>query len=314
MKAMTGRQLFALVSALACSLGTPALAVGQTLDQLACAAGVHCSGALAPDEVRVVLGIDSQYQAERAFIDASRDFPDEVWRCAAAGECGGRMTQNEARVAIPLPDGAFAGAEVLRRREPGAQPAAPGLPASPPSGVAGPSGPSGSSGSRGSAAQVPAGSSGGRRPAGIEVEVHKPGPRELDLQQHGQGGSPSLGPEIQPRDGTWRFAHGNPRTSGTCLQGLGPALARQMPAPQSGDVVFQRPFNASQIVRSPQVTWQRVAPNHWRGTLAATQGQVMEGGWTVRVLNPDRMEGESTVRVSVPTVCHISTPFTFVRQ
>ena len=38
-----------------------ASASAQPLDQLACAAGVHCSGALPPDEVRVVLGFDSQH-------------------------------------------------------------------------------------------------------------------------------------------------------------------------------------------------------------------------------------------------------------
>ena len=67
-------------------------ASAQPLDQLACAAGVHCSGALPPDEVRVVLGFDSQHEAERAFIDASRDFPDDLWRCAATGSGCTNMT------------------------------------------------------------------------------------------------------------------------------------------------------------------------------------------------------------------------------
>ena len=105
-------------------------ASAQPLDQLACAAGVHCSGALPPDEVRVVLGFDSQHEAERAFIDASRDFPDDLWRCAATGSGCTNMTQNEARVMIPLPEEAFAPAEVVRGRQPPAPPAmaqAPGV-------------------------------------------------------------------------------------------------------------------------------------------------------------------------------------------
>lgn len=283
-------------SAVACALSTPVLVSAQTLDQLACAAGVHCAGALAPDEVRVVLGIDSQHEAERAFIDASRDFPDSVWRCAAVGRCEGGMTQNEARVAIPLPDEAFAGAEVMRGREAGTVPPPPGATRTP---------------AKAPVAASPATAPvAGRRTNEIDVEVNKPGPREIDLVKP----SSSAGGEIQPEDGTWRMVNGSPRTSGKCLQGLTQALSTQMPGPQAGPVAFQRPFNASQIIRSPQVTWQRIAPNHWRGTLAASKGQVMEGGWTVRVLSPQRMEGESTVRVTVPSVCQISTPFTFTRQ
>lgn len=59
--------------------------------------------------------MDDQAEAQRAFIDASRDVPDDVGRCAAAGECASGMTQNEARTLIPLPDDAFAGAEAMRR-------------------------------------------------------------------------------------------------------------------------------------------------------------------------------------------------------
>jgi len=36
--------------------------------------------------------------------------------------------------------------------------------------------------------------------------------------------------------------------------------------------------------------------------------------WDVRVRSSTRMEGESVVRVSVPSACTISTPFAFVRQ
>ena len=100
-----------------------ASASAQSLDQLACAAGVHCSGAVPPEDARLVLGIDSQHEAERAFIDASRDFPDDLWRCAATGSGCTNMTQNEARVMIPLPEEAFAPAEVVRGRQQPAPPA-----------------------------------------------------------------------------------------------------------------------------------------------------------------------------------------------
>ncbi len=263
-------------------------ASAQPLDQLACAAGVHCSGALPPDEVRVVLGFDSQHEAERAFIDASRDFPDDLWRCAATGSGCTNMTQNEARVMIPLPEEAFAPAEVVRGRQP---PAAPAIAQAP---VAKP------------AATPPAKSRGG-----IEVEVSKPGPTEIDLRPP----VPAPGGEIQPQDGHWPFTHGSrPRASGHCLPGVAEAVSKQMPAPQSGPVTFARPFNASQILRSPQVAWKRMAPNHWRGTLTGAGGSAMRMEWEVRVTSPTRMEGDSIVRVTVPSACTLSTPFTFVRQ
>ena len=265
-----------------------ASASAQPLDQLACAAGVHCSGAVPPEDARLVLGIDSQHEAERAFIDASRDFPDDLWRCAATGSGCTNMTQNEARVIIPLPEEAFAPAEVVRGRQP---PAAPAMAQAP---VAKP------------AATPPAKSRGG-----IEVEVSKPGPTEIDLRPP----VPAPGGEIQPQDGHWTFTHGSrPRASGHCLPGVAEAVSKQMPAPQSGPVTFARPFNASQILRSPQVAWKRMAPNHWRGTLTGAGGSAMRMEWDVRVTSPTRMEGDSIVRVTVPSACTLSTPFTFVRQ
>lgn len=263
-------------------------ASAQPLDQLACAAGVHCSGAVPPEDARLVLGIDSQHEAERAFIDASRDFPDDLWRCAATGSGCTNMTQNEARVMIPLPEEAFAPAEVVRGRQP---PAAPAMAQAP---VAKP------------AATPPTKSRGG-----IEVEVSKPGPTEIDLRPP----VPAPGGEIQPHDGHWTFTHGSrPRASGHCLPGVAEAVSKQMPAPQSGPVTFARPFNASQILRSPQVAWKRIAPNHWRGTLTGAGGSAMRMEWDVRVTSPTRMEGDSIVRVTVPSACTLSTPFTFVRQ
>ena len=265
-----------------------ASASAQSLDQLACAAGVHCSGAVPPEDARLVLGIDSQHEAERAFIDASRDFPDDLWRCAATGSGCTNMTQNEARVMIPLPEEAFAPAEVVRGRQPPAPPAMAQAPVAKP------------------AATPPAKSRGG-----IEVEVSKPGPTEIDLRPP----VPAPGGEIQPQDGHWTFTHGSrPRASGHCLPGVAEAVSKQMPAPQSGPVTFARPFNASQILRSPQVAWKRMAPNHWRGTLTGAGGSAMRMEWDVRVTSPTRMEGDSIVRVTVPSACTLSTPFTFERQ
>jgi hypothetical protein len=266
-------------------------AQSQPIASLACAAAVHCNGTVTPEEARLVLDLESQAAAEQAFIEASRDWPDHVWRCAATGDRCGSLTQNEARVLIPLADDAFAAAEVVRGRRPAdAQP------------------------SRRDVADTPKGSdspsrppSGNKTPA-IEVEIAKPGPSEVNLERAAPSGN------FQPLDGTWHFAAGTAQTRGKCLAGISDAVARTAVAPRSGAATFQRPFHPSQVLASPQVKWQRLGPNHWRGVLAASQGKALQGSWTLRLASPTRMEGDSTVQVSVPSACTIRTPFTFARK
>lgn len=286
---------FVIAATAALCSAVPVAADAQSLNDLACAAGVHCHGTpLTSEEVRLVLGMDSQYEAEKAFINASRDFPDSVWRCAAAGECSGSLTQSEARVLIPLPDEALALAEVRRRRQAQPEPEPAILPADTP-------------------AARPHAKPAAKPSGGIDVEVNQPGPREIDLRKPSSAGGSGAG-DIQPQDGVWHFAFGRTGTSGQCLPGIAAGVAGQMPAPKSGAVTFQRPFNAGQIIPNPQVKWTRIGPNHWRGTLAASQGTPLQMSWDIRVTSTTRMAGETTVRVSVPSLCTISTPFTFHRQ
>ncbi|MCA0324962.1 MAG: hypothetical protein LCH89_05075 [Proteobacteria bacterium] len=286
-----------------------ASASAVSLDALGCAAGVYCRPqGVNPEEARVVLNLGSQAEAERAFVEASRDWPDSLWRCAATGSQCGSLTQDEAQVLIPMGSEAFAAAEVLRGRvESGTQAApepTPPAPVGSPRPQAGAPTPRANKGIQVETPQPTRPTPPGR--GGIEVEVARPGPAEIILP-----GGPQ---EIQPLDGPWRFVNGQPRTAGKCLPGIGAALAGQMPAPMSGSARFERPFQASQILRNPNVSWQRLAPNHWRGTLSSTRGKAMQAHWDVRVLSPTRMQGDSVVQVRVPSACTISTPFTFERQ
>lgn len=283
-----------------------AVMAAEPLAHLACAAGVHCSGTVSPEEARLVLGMDSQAEAERAFVDASRDFPDHVWRCAATGNQCGHLTQNEAQILIPLAEGALPGAELLRRRHAGADSPGEAAPVQPlpPAG--------GTQRRPGADPQATPTSRSPARKPGIEVEVASPGPAELVIPPtHPHGGADA---GVQPLDGQWTITTGRPQTSGKCLGSLPAAMARVAVAPKSGQFTFERPFSASQLFRDAQISWQRLGSNHWRGTLAASTGTALEGGWTLRVVSERRIEGETTVRVAVPSVCLIRTIFTVERS
>lgn len=276
-----------LLLGLAC--GWPLGASAAPLPELACAAEVHCAGTASAIGARARLGMDRN-QAERAFVDASRDWPDTVWACAAAATQCGHLSHDEARILIGLHDDAYGSAQRLR----GALTTAPSSAVQAPL-VVTPTNPSGNGR--------------GQRPTGIDVEVPRPGASEIVLQPPSPPGT-----DIQPRDGQWVFRfEGRPRASGGCLAGVAEAVAGQMPAPQSGQVVFARPFSGGQLIASPQVQWSRVAANHWKARLkSASAAMSME--YDLRVLSPERMEGASIVRVTVPQACTIQSPFAFTRQ
>lgn len=275
-----------LPAALLLALPTPALA--NRLEHLVCAADISCTGlATNADEARLVLGIESRAAAEKAFVEASRSWPDSAWRCAASGDCPAHLSQNDAQLLIGLPEDAYARAQLSRRR----------------AGIGTEDG-----GQQPERKPRPPGNRNPQRP-GIVVETPRPGPREIILQpQPGRG-------DIQPQDGQWRFANGTTSTRGNCLAGMSHIAARIVPSPpQQGQVSFQRPFNPAQIIPAPEVQWRRTGVNAWYGVLRKTQGQPLEGGWRMRVVSPTRIEGESVITVKVPSQCTLSTPFHMQRQ
>lgn len=259
-------------------------APGAPLNQLACAAGVHCATGVTPTDAQIVLNL-TEAQAQTAFIDASQDWPDTAWGCAAGGRTCGSLSQLDAQTLIGLPEQAYGPAEQLRAR--GASGETPPTP------------------EKTAAAKPP--------PApGIVVETLPPaGPgtyREVPV-----GGGAESG-DIQPIDGNWVATTGSPRGVG-CMAGIIESIAGKMPGPEAGKVVFERPFQARQLIKNSSVTWRRLGPNHHAATLTPTQ-QAMVMSWDLRIHSPSQMAGQSVVTVRIPgqPVCTITTPFAYQRQ
>ncbi len=248
--------------------------------------GVYCNARITSTDAQVVLNLTEQ-QAQAAFIDASHDWTDATWRCAAGGRTCGEYSQSETQFLIGLPADAYAPAEHLRER-----------------GVV-------------SETQVdPVAKSKSTPPKaakpGIVVETLPPaGPgafKEITMSGAGAMG------EIQPLDGKWTFTSGSPKAVG-CMAGIAQSLPKQIAAPQSGQVAFKKPFQPSQILKNESISWRRVAPNqHTARLMKGSDAMVMS--WDLVVETRSMMRGNSKVTVKIPgqPVCTITTPFVYQRQ
>ncbi len=271
---------------LGASLWMPVAANAASLNQLACAAGVHCTAGVTPTDAQIVLNL-TETQAQTAFIDASQDWPDTAWRCAAGGRTCGSLSQLDAQTLIGLSEEAYGPAEQLRERGPSGEAPPKTTPKKPP------------------AAKPPSA-------PGIVVETLPPaGPgtyREVPVA----GGTESG--DIQPLDGNWLATTGTPSGVG-CMAGIIESLVGKMPRPAAGNLVFERPFQARQLIKSPSVAWRRLGPNHHAATLMPSR-QAMVMSWDLRINSPSQMAGQSVLTVRIPgqPVCTITTPFTFQRQ
>lgn len=258
---------------------------GVPLDQLACAAGVYCNAKITSTDAQVVLNLTEQ-QAQAAFIEASQDWTDAHWRCAAGGRTCGHVSQSDMQVIIGLPEEAYGPAEQLRERgvpsETKIEPVAKSKPAAP-------------------KAAKP----------GIVVETLPPaGPgafKEVTMPGAGTMG------DIQPLDGRWTFTSGSSKAAG-CMAGIAQSLPKQM-APQSGQVAFKNPFQPNQILNNESITWRRVGPNQHTARLTKG-GDAMVMSWDLGVETRSMMRGNSKVTVRIPgqPVCTITTPFVYQRQ
>lgn len=275
-----------LAALLGSGLSVPAIA--QSLNELACAAAVFCAPKITAEDAQVVFNL-TEAQAQTAFIEASKDWPDHAWRCAAGGRTCGALSQTDAQILIGLPEQAYGPAEQLRANGPVAektqetvQPKKPTAPAAP------------------------------SRPPPIVVEkLPPPGPgsfREVPIPQ-----GTSLG-EIQPLDGQWTMVFGTTQTAG-CLPGIAENVGKGLPGAQSGPKVFDKPFQASSLMKNPSIKWRRVAPNHHQAQLTPSSS-AMAMGYDWQVLSATQMQGKSLVTVRIPgqPVCTVTTPFTYQRQ
>lgn len=259
---------------------------GASLSQLACASDVYCRPGVAPTDAQIVLNLTEQ-QAQAEFIEASQDWPDTAWRCAAGGRTCGAVTQSDAQILIGLPEQAYGPAEQLRER------GAPREKAPDPVAKAKP------------APTLPT------KP-GIVVENLPPaGPgehREVVIPQATASG------DIQPLDGHWLVNTGSSKAAG-CMAGIAQSLSKNMPAPQAGQIVFEKPFRASQMLKHPSISWRRAGPNHHVAQI--TQGgKAMVMSYDLRLNSPSQMTGNSVVTVNIPgqPVCTITTLFSYQRQ
>ena len=256
------------------------------LDQLACAAGVHCASRVTPTDAQVILNL-TEVQAHNAFLDASQDWPDHVWRCAAGGRTCGKLSQLDAQTLIGLAEEAYGPAEQLRARGPQTEPTEP------------------------TPARKPTPPTAPRNPPIVVENLPKPGPGTFREVPIGNGVSSD---EIQPLDGQWTMVFGATKTVG-CMAGIAENVGKGMPGPQSGPKVFEKPFQASGLIKNPSVIWRRIAANHHEAQIVAG-GNAMAMSYDLRVLNPSQMQGNSLVTVRIPgqPVCTVSTPFSYRRQ
>lgn len=276
----------AMSTVLVCGFLMPAGAMADSLNQLACAAGVHCASKVTPTDAQIILNLTPE-QAQSRFIDASQDWDATVWRCAAGGRTCGPLSQLDAQTLIGLPEAAYGPAEQLRERGPISEPATSPKPAKPSPGPA-------------------------NKPGIVVEALPKPGsggPREILLP-----GNAAVSGDIQPLDGVWTLSPGAPRAVG-CMAGIAGSVARGMPGPQSGAITFEKPFNARQLIKSDKISWKRLGANHYAGQLVGG-GAAMTMAYDVRVTSASQMQWQSVVTVRIPgqPVCTITTPLSHVRQ
>lgn len=284
-------RLFSLRSALAVlglSLATAAAAQLRTEhpdtdpDALACAAGVHCRAdwerdGLTPTDARIILGLNDEEQARQRLDEVSKQWPKEVWDCAAGGSCPDGMTRDQAREKIPMDPAGIVEVDKRKRRNPKVKAEKPG-PTKPV-----------------------------KKSDGITVEVNKPGPSEIVLQSPGQ--------EIQPLDGTWSLVHGATNKSGNCPPMLMNAVGNLgAEADATRAFRFSKPFHPNAI-SGPEGNWQRVGPNHWRSATTAGGG-AGKLTTDLHVMSPSLMQGQIVIEFNIPGQCRhvLTTPYTQKRQ
>lgn len=277
----------ALSAVLICGVLMPAAVLADTLNELACAAGVHCAGKVTPADAQIVLNLTLE-QAQSKFIDASEDWDAAAWKCAAGVGACTNLSQRDAQILIGLPEAAYGPAQQLRERGPSAPAPSTKRPklATPPAAV--------------------------RKPGIVVETLPTPGPggfREIILPSGGTAAG-----DIQPLDGVWTLSPGSPQAVG-CMAGIAASVAQRMPAPQSGPIVFEKPFNARQLIKSDKISWKRLAPNHYAAQLVGGSA-AMTMTYDVRVTSASQMQWQSVVTVRIPgqPVCTITTPLSHTRQ
>lgn len=127
-----------------------------------------------------------------------------------------------------------------------------------------------------------------------------------------QGTCAALPGDLQPRDGKWSI-QAAPATSKNCPAGLDAQL-QVLPMPQSGPVVFDKPFRASSVL--PGASWIQIAPNRHVGSIAPAGNDSLKGHYTLEVVSETAMRGELKVTAPIPgqPACEIRMGFNYSRS
>lgn len=263
-------------------------------DVLACAAGVHCRAdwerdGLTPTEVQVILGLNDEEQARQRLDEVRKQWPQEVWDCAASGPCPDGMTRDQAREKIPMdPEGIE---QLAGDPAPKPKPKPKPTPTKKKPGIE---------------VDRPGPTESRQDPDGISVEVPRPGPSEIDLQ-------PSRDGDIQPLDGHWVYTEGEKQFGGQCMPMLVSVLSSEMPSMESGPVSFPKPFHPAKLMPGKEVSWTRTGANQWEGRLNTPDGP-LSGQWTYHIVDPERIDGSIYIVATIPARCTITIPFVVRRQ
>ena len=289
-------------------------------DTLACAAGLRCSqhfknNELAPNDVRIILGLNDAEHARQRLDQVSKQWPDEVWSCAGTGKgCPKGMSQQDALDQIPMDPASIVEVDKRKRGDPTIELEKP----SPTQAVEHADGISvevskpepgrkGKGRKPGIEVEQPGPTRSVENPAGISVEVNEPGPSEITLQPPTQ--------EIQPLDGTWSLVHGATAKQGNCPAMLMNAVGNVgADANDTRALRFSKPFHPNSI-SGPEGNWQRVAPDHWRSATTA-EGGAAKLTTDLYVMSPSLMQGQIVIEFNIPGQCRhvLTTPYSHKRQ
>ncbi|SDD09561.1 hypothetical protein [Aquimonas voraii] len=128
-----------------------------------------------------------------------------------------------------------------------------------------------------------------------------------------EGACPALPDALQPRDGRWSLTLA-PARSKNCPAGLDAQLQSQLPLPSSGDVRFERPFDARATL--PGAAWVPVAPNRLVGAVAPAGSDGLRGTYALEVVSETAMRGELKVVAPIPgqANCEVQVSFDYRRE
>lgn len=116
---------------------------------------------------------------------------------------------------------------------------------------------------------------------------------------------------IQPKDGSWTVATGNPAAE-NCPPGMADQVAA-MSFAESGTITFTKPFSANQALPHSDVHFIPTRPGHYKALLISSE--LMSGRYDFSIESEEAMNGTLTTVVTIPrqTTCVVTMPVSYRR-